>query len=314
MQECIGQILSRIEARATYGFTCVLGGRKMHLFAKLGAMTLDTPERVKYFGLRSQRACGFCRVRSGRSITRRSTRHDPRLIQLLLQWATRPGNQTTLRSQRARAREKLKRHGFNYKRRCRLWEFVRKCVVHVPQLPDAAFAALIQFERLHVFFIVYCTYCTELLVQCVDQDYIAFVHECVKACHQFRDPETGKSHPRLLSVLQLTHLTAERRVRSIFYWAHVLGTKAEVIVEEMRTHAQAAVSTLQLLLIATRGHRAYTKKELDIIFNDVGRQFFIELESMAEYADKIRIAKGKEAHRRRPRTTNPPRPFKRLKR
>ena len=39
---------------------------------------------------------------------------------------------------------------------------------------------------------------------------------------------TGHTHPRLPTVLKMTHLTAERRVRALFYWAHVLGTKARM--------------------------------------------------------------------------------------
>ena len=141
------------------------------------------------------------------------------------------------------------------------------------------------------------------------------IRDCVYACHNFRDPITGIAHPRLYELLQNIHLTAEKRVRSIFYWAHVLGTKAEVIDEEsMRTPAIVAVSTLQLLLIATRGHRSYTRSELDIIFLQVGHQFFSCLETMAEYVDKQRMAKGAASHASNPNRNRPPVPFKRMRR
>ena len=112
----------------------------------------------------------------------------------------------------------------------------------------------------------------------------------------------------------MTHLTAERRVRAIFYWAHVLGTKAEIVVEEMRIPAQVAVATLQVLLIATRGHRSYTESELNTIFLDVGQQFFTSLEQMASYADRERLRKGREASTRNHTQARPPMPFKRLRR
>ena len=136
----------------------------------------------------------------------------------------------------------------------------------------------------------------------------------VYACHNFRDPLTGVAHPRLYELLKINHLTAEKRVRAIFYWAHVLGTSAEVIVEPMRTPALAAVSTLQLLLIATRGHRSYTRSELDIIFLQVGHQFFSCLETMAEYVDAQRMSTGATAHANNPTRTRPPVAFKRMKR
>ena len=67
---CIARVVSRIEARAVHGFRCVLDGRTNLYFPKLGGMSLDTKERQKFFGLRSQRACGFCRLRNGRSAAR----------------------------------------------------------------------------------------------------------------------------------------------------------------------------------------------------------------------------------------------------
>lgn len=140
------------------------------------------------------------------------------------------------------------------------------------------------------------------------------IRDCVYACHNFRDPITGIAHPRLYELLQNIHLTAEKRVRSIFYWAHVLGTTAEVIEEPMRTPTIVAVSSLQLLLIATRGHRSYTRSELDIIFLQVGHHFFSCLETMAEYVDEKRMATGAASHASNPSRTRPPVPFKRMRR
>lgn len=125
---------------------------------------------------------------------------------------------------------------------------------------------------------------------------------------------TGVAHPRLTYLLHMTNLTAEKRVRAIFYWAHVLGTKAEVITPAVRTPALVAVSTLQLLLIASRGHRPYSKKELDTIYVQVGHQFFTNLETLAEFVDSERMATGARAHARNPTTTRPPIPFKRMRR
>ena len=216
--------------------------------------------------------------------------------------------------QRARARASLLRHGFDYKTRCRLHEFVSHGLVEIPQLPKTPFAGLCQYERMHTFYINYCSYLMDLLCKCVKSDMKAVVHRQVKSCHHFRDPITGRIHPRLQSLLNMTHLTAERRVRAIFYWAHVLGTKAEVIHESMRTHCIAAVSTLQLLLIATRGHRAYSQRELEIIFVDVGHHFFQCLETISEYVEHGRMERGTIAHQRNPNNTRPPVPFKRMKR
>ena len=314
LQKCVGLILSCIEDRSRHGFRCLIGGRELHCFPRLGAMTLDTVERAKYFCQRNYRSCGHCILRYGRSITRRSTRQDNDLLHVMWGWALKDAHSQITISQRAKAKKKLHRHGWKFDRRCHLHDYVKDCLVYIPRYGNLPFAGLIQYERMHVFFINYCNYCMELLVACVDPANYYRASKFVKACHQFRDPFTGKVHPRLHSVLKMSHLTAERRVRAIFYWAHVLGTKAEIAVTEMRTCCQIAVSSLQLLLIATRGHRSYSERELDVIFLGVGRQFFQSLEQMSTYAEKVRLTKGRKAHERQPTRCREPVPFKRTKR
>ena len=314
LQECISTVVRFIEEHAQHGFKCVLGGQKMFLFPRLAAMTLDTPERAKYFGLQNQRSCGFCRLRNGRSLWRLSRRQDSQLLSLLMGWATREAHTKPAISQRAKARAKLKRHGWNYKRRCRLMDVANHCLLDTPQFPLTPFAGLLHYERMHTFFINYCTYLMDALSQLVPKEKYNIVNDIVRQCHQFRDSCSGRTHPRLKSVLKMTHLTAERRVRAIFYWAHVLGTRADVIVAPMRTNAQVAVATLQLLLIAVRGHRAYTRVELDTIFIDVGSEFFKTMEKMSQFLEQERVRKGQEAHARNPDNTRPPVPFKRQRR
>jgi len=83
LQTCIGHVLRCINISSRYGFVGHVGKVKMHFFPCLGMLTLDTMERVKYFGLRSVRACGICRLRKGRSVLRNATRHDPKQIERL---------------------------------------------------------------------------------------------------------------------------------------------------------------------------------------------------------------------------------------
>ena len=119
------------------------------------------------------------------------------------------------------------------------------------------FGGLVRYERMHVYFINYCTYLLDLLVKSVPQANYFSVHQVIRQCNQFRGPFTGDTQPRLPNLLKMTHLTAERRVRAIFYWAHVLGIHARVLIQPVRQAALRAVATLQLLLIAVRGHRVY---------------------------------------------------------
>ena len=305
LQQCIGHILSSIESKARYGFKACIAGIDRILFPRLGAMSLDTKERVKYFGLRSDRTCGFCRLRHGRSASRKSTRHDATIMNLMFGWATRENCNKVQISQRSKARKSLKRRGWDYKKICLLNQFADRSLVHIARFGNVPYAGLIHYERMHTFFLNYCTYLMEALVPLVIDP--VKVSTLVKRCHQFRDPHTGKVHPRLGSILKMTHYTAEKRVRAIFYWAHVLGTRADVITPEwnMRLHAQVAVSTLQLLLIATRGHRAFTEAELNTIFIDTGNQFFRSLEKIHEYLDRVRVINVKKAMKRNNRIREP---------
>ena len=74
------------------------------------------------------------------------------------------------------------------------------------------------------------------------------------------------------------------------------------------------VAYLQLLLIATRGHRPYTSQELMIIFEDVGRQFFIHLERIAQYHDAKRLKRQQDDYNRDPVNNKAPAPFQAAKR
>ena len=159
------------------------------------------------------------------------------------------------------------------------------------------FAGTARYERMHVYFIGYCGYTMELLVKCACKTKFAEITDSVLQCHQFRDPTTGVTHPRLPHLLKMTHLTAERRVRVAFYWTHVLGLSAEVVKEPtLRGYAQRAVAMLQIILISLRGHRAYTAAELDVIFKGVGTEFFRALEHLAAFYETDRYNKKRKKH------------------
>ena len=125
--------------------------------------------------------------------------------------------------ERKRARAKLKRHGFNYQKRCRLVEYAGGCIPRSIGGCDTLFGGLVRFERMHVYFRNYTTYLMEPLIECVPKKFYGTVRKVVQQCHNFRDPTSGSPFLRLPHLLKMTHLTAERRVMAIFYWAHVLG-------------------------------------------------------------------------------------------
>ena len=70
--------------------------------------------------------------------------------------------------------------------------------------------------------------------------------------------------------------------------------------QPIRLTAQRAVASLQMILIAVRGHRAYTSHELDLIFRGVGRQFFMALEELAQWHEEKSHMRQSELYRQDP--------------
>lgn len=311
LQQTIGFLLASIEARTQFGFVCNIGDDMFKFYPRIGAMSLDTLERVKYFGLRSVRACGICRLRKGRSVTRESTRHDPDAVAQLYEQGNEQVTGNDRKRQRKRCREKLSRHGFKYNVQCQLPLYCQKSLVHIPKFGPSIFGGLVRYERMHVYFLGFCKYLLEILVELTPKAKYIWVNKAARSCHQFRDPRTGVVHPRLSTLTKLTYFTAEKMVRAVFYWAHILGMKAQVIPEPCRRLAQMAISTLQVILISTRGHRSYTSTELDVIFGDVGREFFRSLESMAKWLHDEKLAKRRADHERNPQKYAMPTPWQR---
>ena len=110
------------------------------------------------------------------------------------------------------------------------------CIVSPAKYPNIMFGGLVRYERMHVYFIGYTNYLLELLVDLVPKTKCAQVNNIVQACHLFRDPLSGTALPRLPHILKLTHLTAERRVMAIFYWAHVLGDSYKYFLRTYKIH------------------------------------------------------------------------------
>lgn len=88
-----------------------------------------------------------------------------------------------------------------------------------------------------------------------------------------------------------------------------LGLEAEVIYHPVRQHVQLMVAYLQLILIATRGHRAYTSAELVTIFQGAGRQFFIHLEQVTRFTENRRVFRAQSRHDKNPERFPAPVPF-----
>jgi len=97
----------------------------------------------------------------------------------------------------------------------------------------------------------------------------------------------------------------------MLYTTRIRPCKPHVYVQPMPHVSQIVVATLQILLIATRGHRAYSSKELDFIFLEVGTQFFRSLEALAACLERKRCRRLRILNHRNPDRHPPSTPFMR---
>lgn len=272
-QKCIGAILSVLEISARTGVTCRLRDhdgthRTRTLFPRLMAMTLDQPEAQLYFGLLNKTSCLDCRRRKGRSAHRSATFHDADTIKTLYNIVQDPNSaprHVTL------ARQRLTRHGFNPERRCTLPQICKHLLIVHPDCQEL-FPNVGKRDRMHAAMIFLHRTVSELFQRLplsskqkrvLDQRLIQI---SMNGC--MRDENTGRSYRVQQSLFSDVNMSARDRVCAVFFIPHVLGHEARIIPNEIRSDLLRAVAQAQQMLIAFTGHRSYSKRELEVIFDE----------------------------------------------
>ena len=72
----------------------------------------------------------------------------------------------------------------------------------------------------------------------------------------------------LTTLFKEADLTAMDRVSLFFFLPHVLGHEARLLPVDLRLPVLRAVAVAQQIILAVRGLRSYSKRELEIIFDD----------------------------------------------
>ena len=99
----------------------------------------------------------------------------------------------------------------------------------------------------------------------------------------FRDVETGRSHRVQKSIFKDANMSATDKWIMLFLLPHVLGHKGELIPENVRVPLLTAIAHAQLIILASRGRREYTKSELSQIY-DKG---YVEVFKALEYINRV---------------------------
>ena len=311
-QQCAGAILRVIEEAATRGVKCRLLNSENEdverlLYARLSSMNFDQPEAQLFFGLQNKCSCSKCRRRIGYSAFRRCNRHVPDEILRLYEQA----NDNDL-SPNARliAREKLHRWGFNYRRKCCLNEVCRNLLVRIPGR-DEVFPSVDFRDRMHGLII----FIHRTLYQFFDESFKSKEHRRVldRRLHAVgvrRFRINGRVVRKPKTIFGEVGMTAADRVILVFLLSHVVGPGPDDIIDAgIYMPLATAIAQAQLMFIAARGHRCYSVRELDVIFNKGWILFFGSLDAVRSVLYRKRLRTWAQSTH-----GNPPKRFKRQSR
>ena len=311
-QQCAGAILRVLEAAATVGVLCRL--KNIHnrdttrlLFPKLVAMPFDQPEAQLYFGHQNKKSCSHCRRRTGRSAFRRSTPQLGTAVNRLYDITTGTNSQF-----RDVARAKLKRWGFNWKRRCLLPSICRNLLLRLPGR-DEVFPCLDYRDVLHAILM----FLARQMIECLD--YIPFTPSARRTLDRrlaflgrtryFRDP-ADHLYRTMHTMFSETGMTAQDRAQLFFFLPHVFGPIADSLLPTPAYYLplMTAISRAQLIVIAVRGLRCYTQAEFRDIFDQGYIIYFGCLQQVRQLSYEGRL----QRHRAHPSIyTKPKEPLQR---
>ena len=302
-----------LEAAARTGIQCRLLNIRNEdvrrlLFPKLVAMNFDQPEAQLFFGLQNKTSCSKCRWRKGYSAFRKSTLQSGIQVQRLYAIANDSNS-----SHSADAQQKLHRWGFNFQRRCVLNQVCHHLLVKLPNR-DEVFPCVDYRDDLHALVMFISGQITEIMnyiplpaaVKRILDSRLAKLGElrCFRDCN-------NKSYRLQKSVFNDSGMTAVDKACMVFLLAHVLGHTADIIPHpNLREPLLSAIANAQLLLIASRGNRSYTKAELQQIFD----RGYLDLFSNLEFLRSASFAIKQDMHQQRPTQYKQPKPFERVQR
>lgn len=302
-----------LEAAARTGIQCRLLNIRNEdvrrlLFPKLVAMNFDQPEAQLFFGLQNKTSCSKCRWRKGYSAFRKSTLQSGRGVERLYAIANDPNS-----GHSAAAQQKLHRWGFNFQRRCVLNQVCNHLLVKLPNR-DEVFPCVDYRDELHALIMFISGQITDIMnyiplpaaVKRVLDSRLAKLGElrCFRDCN-------NKSYRLQKSVFNDSGMTAVDKACMVFLLPHVLGHTADIIPHpNVREPLLNVIAHAQLLLIASRGNRSYTKAELQQIFD----RGYLELFSNLEFIRSASFLIKQDMHQEQPSKYKQPTPFARVQR
>ena len=274
-QKAVGAVLGVLEAHATRGVLCPLRNCQgldvdLHLMPRLVSINIDQPEAQLFYGMLNRTSCSRCNRRKGYSAFRKGSRHVGAAIRLLYR-IVRDGD-TDEQSQR-RAREKLKRYGFNPDRYCCLHYCADRLFVRTPNEFEV-FPGLDFRDVMHGLWMFMHRIVTEAINMIAWKPVAKTTNlldlrvTIIGLERSFWLRDTARSYRVQRSIFSGVNMSATDKVCTMFYLPHVFGHKGLMIPEIVRNDLLTVIARIQLMLLACRGRRMYTKKEFVRIFDE----------------------------------------------
>ncbi len=195
------------------------------------------------------------------------------------------------------ARAKLKRWGFNYKRRCCIFTCLDKLLVRIPDIAEV-FPGVDYRDRMHAGVIFLHRTIFEILDKIIKSArHRRILDQRLAYVSQRGYRVNGTTFRRQKSIFTDVGMTAADKSCVVFLLSHVLGLgdDEELWPEGTLLPLTTAVAHVQLVLLALRGRRSYTLEELQTIFDNGYVTIFGALESVTQIHYNICVREAQEA-------------------
>ena len=131
---------------------------------------------------------------------------------------------------------------------------------------------------------------------------------------RLRDGVTKRSYRVQQSLFSAEGLKIVDKVSVLFLLPHILGPDANILPDYARLPVLESVARAQLCIIASRGHRSYTEKELHAIFHEGYVVIFRNLEILHQVKHDKRHQRMLVKHRQDPEKHPRPKVFEKKNR
>ena len=325
-QQCVAAILRVLETAAVTGVICPFKnchGQNVSLLLmpRLLTVPVDQPEAQLFYGMKNRWSCSKCKRREGYSAFRKASMQDGETVQCLYRMACDSNSRW-----QTKAKTMLKNYGFNPSRLCVLPSVCDELLVHIPYIPRRVevFPCIDYRDKMHGIFIFLHKRIMDALNQIAwkvrrgpktltAKQLLDQRSTLIGYSRSFRCVETGRSLRVQKSIFNEVNMSATDKWVLLFLLPHVFGHKGEFIPENVRLPMLTAIARAQLIILASRGRREYTKSELSQIYDNG----YVEVFKALEYINHVHLDSKYDAafdkHAQNPRNNPPPKRFKSLR-